>query len=140
MTYMVAGDIPKALATYADLEQALGPNAAFTQYVNILLLDAQGEKDKIGILMDEMLAQRMTGQDPSPIVIAAAYSRLGDDTRAIDWFRRAVAQRSPFAMIVVGIFERELTLIDENPLYQALLKRMNLPLQVDELAREATGQ
>jgi hypothetical protein len=87
-----------------------------------------------------MLAQRMAGQDPSSIVIAAAYSRLGDDTRAIDWFRRAVAQRSPFAMIVVGIFERELTLIDENPIYQALLKRMNLPLQVDELAREATGQ
>ena len=136
IAYVAADQLQKADRAYEGLEQALGPDVAYTRYVRILLHDARGEKEKIRALLDELLIQRKRGQDPSPVVIGAAYSRLGDEAQAIDWFRRAIAQRESFAVPVIAVMEREFTPIDRNPLYQALLKRMSLPLEVAELVRK----
>ena len=135
-TYITLGRMQDAAITVEKLEQAVGHDKAPAQYMRIQLYSARGELDTIRTLLDELLIKRRNGQPIAPIIIGVAYSRLGEEDKAIDWFRHAVDSRSSHAPLFLGIFEREFTPIDNNPRFQALLKRMNLPLELDELVRK----
>jgi TolB-like protein/Tfp pilus assembly protein PilF len=135
-TYITLGRMQDAAIAVEKLEQAVGNDKALAQHVRIQLHSARGELDTIRTLLDELLVKWRNGQPVAPIIIGVAYSRLGEEDTAIDWFRHAVDSRSPHAAIHLGIFEREFTPIDNNPRFQALLERMNLPLELDELVRK----
>jgi TolB-like protein/TPR repeat protein len=135
-TYITLGRMQDAAIAVEKLEEAMGYDKPITQYMRIQLHSAQGELDTIRTLLDELLVKRRNGQLIAPIIIGVAYSRLGEEDTAIDWFRHAVDSRSPHAPLFLGIFEREFTPIDNNPRFQALLERMNLPIELDELVRK----
>jgi tetratricopeptide (TPR) repeat protein len=135
-TYVALGRMQDAAITLDKLEQAMGTDNFVAQYMRIQLYSARGELETIRTLLDELLIKRRNGQPIAPIIIGVAYSRLGEEDTAIDWFRHAVDSRSSHAALFLGIFEREFTPIDNNPRFQALLERMNLPRELDELVRK----
>jgi TolB-like protein/TPR repeat protein len=136
LTYIALGRMQDAAITLEKIEQAMGKDYPGTQLARIQLHSAQGGRDAIQSLLDELLEKRRSGQRVSPLIIGIAYSRLGDEDKAIDWFRQAVDRRATNAPLMLGIFEREFTSIDNNPRFQGLLERMNLPLELKELARK----
>lgn len=136
MTYVALGRLQDAEISLDTLEQSVGKNAAPIQISRVLLHSARGDKAAIRSLLDGLLEKRRSGQTISPLVIAAAYSSLDEWDTAIDWFHHAVDRRETVAPIFLGIFLREFTPIDNHPRFQALLERMNLPLEPDELVRK----
>jgi serine/threonine-protein kinase len=136
LTYIALGRMQDAAITLDKVERTMGKGNFAMQSTRIHLHLAQGELDAIQSLLDEQLAKWRDGQPASPLVIGIAYSSLGEEDKAIDWFRHAVDRRETTAPLFLGIFEREFTPIDNNPRFQALLERMNLPLELDELVRK----
>lgn len=136
MTYIALGRLQDAEISLDTLEQVVGKNASGVQISRIFLHKAQGELAEIQSLLEELLERRRSGQAISPLIIGVAYSALGEEDIAIDWLHHAVDKRETLAPIFMGIFEREFTSIDNNPRFQALLERMNLPRELDELVRK----
>jgi len=60
----------------------------------------------------------------SPYIIAVIYAFAGDAENIIDWLEKAYEMRDPM-MPYMGYFAFDL--VDDDPRYQDLLRRMNLP-------------
>jgi tetratricopeptide (TPR) repeat protein len=61
----------------------------------------------------------------SPYYIAQMYSYAGDKEKAIKWLEIAYEMKDPM-MPYIGAFT--FNILDDNPRYQDLLRRMNLPV------------
>lgn len=136
LTYVKAGDLDKAALVLERLERSTGENVTLAQYSRIKVLSAQGKEQALRDMLASILARDRERQDVSPLVIGAAYLALGQEDLALDWYYRLFDSRSALAVIVLAGTEREFTEIENNTRYQALLRRMNLPLVTGGLARK----
>jgi hypothetical protein len=65
----------------------------------------------------------------SPYTIAVIYAFAGDEENTIDWLEKGYEIRDPM-MPYMGYFAFDL--VDDDPRYQDLLRRMNLPVDDSE--------
>jgi hypothetical protein len=62
----------------------------------------------------------------SPYIIAVLYAFAGDEENTIDWLEKGYEVRDPM-MPYMGYFSFDL--VNDDPRYQDLLGRMNLPVE-----------
>ena len=86
---------------------------------------AQGGYQGAMRLAAETLAARSRTTFVSPLEIAGLYARAGENDRAIEWLERTIKGRDP-NMVLLSVAPQWDTLRDD-PRFQNLLRRMNLP-------------
>ncbi len=62
----------------------------------------------------------------SPYIIADLYAYAGNKDRTLDWLERGFEVRDP-NIPVIGVIPYFVDLLGDDPRYQDLLRRMNLP-------------
>lgn len=62
----------------------------------------------------------------APLGMAALYKRIGETERALDWLERAYEARNPNLPAISG--RRHWDELRYHPRFQALLRKMNLPI------------
>ena len=110
-----------AKARFADdreVEEALERGYAAGGYAEAMRLAA------------ETLAARSRTTYVQPTVIASLYAYAGDSDRALEWLEKAHDERDP-VLVGLGVGPRWDSLRDD-PRFQDLLRRMNLPGRNDE--------
>ena len=116
----------KLLAAKGDLRGAMnlvnwryyGGLSAGT-YVRALL--ARGDTLSARATVDSMLAARASGYY-NPVALARAYAALGDVSRGIEWFGRAIEERTQFLMY--WRVDDELAPLRADPRFAALLRQL----------------
>jgi hypothetical protein len=86
-------------------------------------LGVSGERAEAKKVLDEMQALSQQRYVP-PMYIAVVYEGLGDRSRALEWFEKAVAERSVNGWILP---DPRLDQIRTEPRFQVLMRRMGLP-------------
>jgi hypothetical protein len=84
-------------------------------------LGVSGERAEAKKVLDEMQAQQ---RYVPPLYFAIVYEGLGDRGRALEWFEKAVAERSVNGWILP---DPRLDQIRTEPRFQVLMRRMGLP-------------
>jgi TolB-like protein/DNA-binding winged helix-turn-helix (wHTH) protein/Tfp pilus assembly protein PilF len=86
-------------------------------------LGVSGDRAEAKKVLDEMQALSQQRYVP-PLYVAIVYEGLGDRGRALDWFEKAVAERSVNGWILP---DPRLDQIRTEPRFQVLMRRMGLP-------------
>ncbi|MEP6491234.1 MAG: protein kinase [bacterium] len=122
--YRQKGLLNEALSEYAQASKALGRTS--TGYV--ITLHLLGRTTEARSLLEE-LKHGWPQRYLAPELIAGVHARLGDLDSAVKWLDKGVALRS-------GLLPADGVLFDLEPLrgfppYEALLRRLRIPEQVD---------
>jgi len=71
------------------------------------------------------LEEKYAHQQADATLLAAVYAGLGEKDRAFEWLEKAFQDRS--SLLIDSRLEFPFASLYDDPRYQALLKRMNLP-------------
>ncbi len=77
----------------------------------------------------ETLAARSRTTYVGPRSVATWYARAGENDRALEWLERAYEARDP-NLVYIGV-QPLFDSVRDDPRFQDLLRRMNLPGRVD---------
>lgn len=116
--YLLESNPTKALA---EMEQVQSPN--WRPYGLALVYHALGKKKEADAALTEYINDF---QSVAAMQIAEIYAYRGDSDKAFEWLERAYRQRDSGLIFIKG--DRLFDKVKQDPRYNALLKKMRLPL------------
>jgi serine/threonine-protein kinase len=122
--YRQKGMLNEALAEYDRASRTLGHATSG----HIITLHALGRTDEARKLLQD-LETGWPQMYVAPELLASAHARLGDFDGAMQWLEKGAEVKSGLTPLVGVLYDLEP--LHDDPRYEALLKRLGIPQQID---------
>jgi len=123
MVYMAAGRYDSALAAAENMRDAEGSDV-IADMTKAVALSHLGRSEESRRLVEDAVSRTDTTTIPA-FYVARAYAALNEPDRALEWLTKACDAHEPLALRSRQY--PEFDALEGDPLYRALLRRMNFP-------------